>query len=86
MEDTDSFEISPQFIQGLDYAEAYYHAPKGKLSVRWERTQAGISLRISVPEGMKGKLILPPGYALEDGAGERTLCGGNGPIELSVCG
>ena len=70
--DVNAFEISPHFVKKLDYAEAYYHAPKGTVSVRWDRTPDGIEIRIRMPEGTRGKLVLPDGYMLPDGRTEMT--------------
>ena len=60
--DADEYEISPHFVQALDYAEAYYHARLGKISVRWDRTDDGIRICVSAPKGAKGRLVLPEGY------------------------
>ena len=62
--DIDAYEISPQFLRALDHAEARYHARLGEISVRWERTEEGILIRLSAPEGARGRLVLPEGYAL----------------------
>ena len=74
-DDVNSCEISPHFVEKLDYAEAYYLAPKGKISVRWDRTPGGITVRICMPEGTKGSLILPDGYRMADGRKEMALEG-----------
>lgn len=77
-ESPNTYEISPQFVQGLDWAEANYCAPCGKISVRWERTESGVILRVSAPKEAKGWLILPQGYALPDHEKEKrleNLCG-----------
>ncbi|MBR4539466.1 MAG: family 78 glycoside hydrolase catalytic domain [Clostridia bacterium] len=77
-EGPDTYEISPQFIKGLDWAEAHYHAPRGTITVRWERTENGVILRVSVPKEAKGRLILPQGYAFQDHEKEKrleNLCG-----------
>ena len=60
-------------MKKLDFAEAYYLAPNGRISVRWDRTSAGISIRLCVPEGTRGELVLPEGYRLPDDGREMTL-------------
>ena len=37
---TDTVRIAPNFIKTLDHAEAFYDSPCGKISVRWEKTDA----------------------------------------------
>ncbi len=63
--DIDAYEISPHFIQALDFAEAYYHARLGKITVRWERKENGIVLRVTAPKGTRGRIVLPEGYAID---------------------
>ena len=74
-DDVNSCEISPHFVGKLDYAEAYYLAPKGRITVRWDRTSGGISIRICMPKGSKGNLVLPEGYRTPDGRQEVPLEG-----------
>ncbi len=77
-EGPNTYEISPQFVSGLQWAEAYYHAPCGKIDLRWERTESGVALHVSAPKETKGRLILPRGYAFPDHEKEKrleNLCG-----------
>ena len=83
-DDVNSFEISPRFVKNLNYAEAYYFAPKGKISVRWDRTPDGIVIRIHAPEGTTGKLVLPEGYRLKDGGTEMLLENLDEPLTVPV--
>ncbi len=71
--DVNACEISPHFVNALDYAEAFYRAPKGEVSVRWDRTPSGMDIRIRMTGETKGTLILPEGYELADGRREMTL-------------
>ena len=80
--DVNAYEISPHFVKKLDFAEAYYLAPKGKILVRWERTQSGLVIRIRAPKETKGTLVLPDGYSLADGRKEMDLA--NLDEELTV--
>ena len=77
-EGVNSYEISPQFVSGLDWAEAHYSAPCGEISVRWEKMGGGVILRVSAPKEARGRLILPQGYAFRDHEKEKrleNLCG-----------
>ena len=67
------YEVSPQFVKGLNWAEAYYLAPCGKIDLRWERTKDGVVIRVSAPPEARGKLILPKGYTFLDHGNERKL-------------
>ena len=84
LDDVNACEISPHFVEKLDYAEAYYDAPKGRISVRWDRTPGGIEIRICMPEGVKGQLILPEGYRMADSRREMTLDGPYDALAVSV--
>ena len=61
------FEISPHFIDELDYAKASYESQYGRVSVKWERKENSIKLDISIPDGTYGKTVLPYGYCFENG-------------------
>lgn len=61
-EDPRSFAIAPVFLRELDFAEADYRGVCGRLSVRWERRTEEICLTVIVPEGMQGRLLLPPTF------------------------
>lgn len=63
-------EISPHFIEKLSFVEAYYVHKHGKLSVRWERFGKVIKIKVSIPEGVKSFLRLPPKYRLATGSTE----------------
>ena len=54
--DSNYAEISPVYTEGLSYAEAYYVATAGKLAVRWDKTEKGFVIKVSVPENMRVKL------------------------------
>lgn len=61
-------DIKPHFISSLDYASAYYITESGKITSRWDRTETGYMLKISAPDEISGNIILPEGYAAENGA------------------
>ena len=56
-------EIKPAFLSALDHAEAYHDLPLGRVSVRWERTDKGLSVSVTVPHGVTCKLSLPTDVA-----------------------
>ena len=75
--DPSEVEISPVFIEKLDGAEASYETVGGRVSVKWCRTNEGITLNISADRGVHGRIRLPDGYAFEDGRGSlEELYGG----------
>lgn len=54
--DVNYAEVCPVYTQGLSYAETSYDAPAGKLFVRWDKTEKGITLKVCVPKGMRVKI------------------------------
>jgi len=52
--DVSYFEISPSFIEKLDFAKAYYDSCFGKVEVEWKRCGEEITLCIIAPKGTKG--------------------------------
>ena len=66
-DDVNSLLIAPHFVEQLSHAEAKYTAPAGEISVHWERCDAEIFLKISVPEAMTGLVRMPKGWEFADG-------------------
>ncbi len=56
------FIIHPYFIERLDFAQAHYDMPAGRVEIRWERKDGNIEISLTAPENSKGKIILPKGY------------------------
>lgn len=57
-------DITPHFITGLDHAQAHHICPSGKIEVSWQRTgNKTIELTLSVPESIRGNLILEKEWA-----------------------
>ena len=67
VDDIRYFEISPHFIDDLEYAKAHYDSKFGRVSVMWERNAQEIKLDITMPEGTYGVAVLPDGYCFENG-------------------
>ncbi len=52
--------ISPQFMKSIDWAEAEYELPDGKVFVHWQRkSDESIDVEYSCPNNVKCDLILP---------------------------
>ncbi|MGN0183283.1 MAG: family 78 glycoside hydrolase catalytic domain, partial [Candidatus Ornithomonoglobus sp.] len=75
VDDIRYFEISPHFIDELDYVKASYESPFGRVSVMWQRNEHNIKLDISMPEGTYGKAVLPKGYCFENSDNSVDLSG-----------
>ena len=60
LDDVNAWDISPHFVTGLDFARAFYLAPKGRISVRWDRTPEGVLIRFSAPEFLPGRRAVSP--------------------------
>ena len=73
---TGAINIEPAFIQKLDFAEGYHIAPEGKIYVKWAREGKGISLKVEIPAGASGEIILPKGWMFEDKNNARPVCSG----------
>ena len=65
--------IKPQFITCLRYAKACFDSTNGRYYCEWRRTDDGVEIRVSLPYGINGKIILPQGYRTADGKGEVTV-------------
>lgn len=69
-------DITPAFVEALDYAEGYYEAPAGRIFSRWERKDGKILLTLEIPESMHASLHLENGYTLEKGNAYSAVCSG----------
>ena len=74
--DVQTLDISPCFVNKLEFAKASHCAPDGEILSEWMRKGKNIELKISVPKVMKGKIILPDGYAFDDGETQKPLASG----------
>lgn len=79
--DISHFEISPNFATDLTYAKAYYDYKTGRVSVCWERTDAGITLDVKTAPDTYGEVKTPVGYVFADG---KTVVEWQGEKELSL--
>ena len=70
-------DIRPAFVHKLRFAQGWHEAPEGKISVKWERADDGISLEIDVPDTLNGYIRLPQGYVFAgDGLAVKPLRSG----------
>lgn len=58
--------VAPAFVEALDFAEGHYDTVCGRLSVRWEKKNGGIELKIKAPAALDGEIRLPDGYMFAD--------------------
>jgi len=75
--------IAPGFVAGLGYAEGWHTAPEGEIRVRWERKDEGISLEVTVPAGLQGRIKLPSGAVFEDGTAVKEAATGRYTIVIA---
>lgn len=66
----------PQPVGDLTWAEASYQSVRGPIFARWERSADRFRLKIDVPAGSTGRVVLPPeagGAVHEVGAGKHEF-------------
>ena len=59
VENSKRVTIRPDLSLPVSGAEAYYDLPDGRVSVRWERGESGISVEYTCPEEVECSLMLP---------------------------
>ena len=75
--DVTNVDIAPLFPEKLRNVSARYDTPKGGISVSWERADGNsVVLKITAAENLHGKILLPDGFAFEDGTHETELKSG----------
>lgn len=58
-------DIRPDFIERLTFAQGRYKSIKGEISVRWDKQDYSATIKINIPEGMRGYLYLPEGWVVK---------------------
>ena len=58
-------EIKPNFVNGLEFASAWYNCPFGKIEVSWKRENGKITLSLNIPQEITAKLVLPKGFCIK---------------------
>ena len=75
--DVTNVDIAPLFPEKINSVSAHYDTPNGRISVAWERTdENSVVLKITAAEKLHGKILLPAGFAFEDGTHEAELKSG----------
>lgn len=75
--DVTNVDIAPLFPEKLRNVSARYYTPNGRISVAWERAdENSVVLKITAAEKLHGKILLPEGFAFEDGTHETELKSG----------
>ncbi len=74
--DLKSVDIRPNFVAALNDASAYFDSNFGKIESSWKRTDDGVELKVTVPQGFSGSIILPDGYCFSDGSNSRCAQSG----------
>jgi alpha-L-rhamnosidase len=53
-------EIAPQVTSALEWVEATYESPLGRIGCAWRRTEAGdVSITVEVPVGAIARVRVP---------------------------
>lgn len=65
--------IKPAFIKKLTNAKANHTLPSGEAAVSWQRQEGGIKLKVTAPQGIKGRIILPCGWVFESGKSQADI-------------
>lgn len=54
VKDSRTVRVAPQNIEGIDFAEAWYELPDGRVEVRWTKNEAGERvIRVTAPDGVE---------------------------------
>ena len=65
--DLNSCNITPTFPTDVNDASAFFDSPVGRIESSWRRDANSIILSVTIPEEIKGEIILPKGYTFENG-------------------
>jgi alpha-L-rhamnosidase len=63
----------------LDWVEAEYDGPRGRIASRWERSPAGLVVKVTVPANTLTEIHLPAGDPAAVSEGGRPLAAGETP-------
>lgn len=75
MDNINEVLIKPTFVSALSWAEASYTTKCGAVTTRWEKTDEGYVVSVSIPEGVTGNICLNGELtALPVGASSWKVC------------
>lgn len=67
-----NFDITPDFVGNLEYADGSYEAPCGRVSVSWKKLSEGkYEVQAELPEGASGYVKCPSGFVFRN---EQNAC------------
>ena len=84
MDNTQNFEISPCFIEQLNFANACYQSDFGKVSSSWKREGEKIKLNVILPKNINADIVIKGDYKLSNGEKYLRL-NGEANIALTIC-
>ena len=59
--DHETVRVGPYMVKEIDFAEAFYDLPKGRVSVKWKKAADGtVEVTYSAPEGVTVRLREDP--------------------------
>ena len=76
LRDVNNVNVEPRFGTRLEQFSCWHVLPAGKIEISWKRAADGITLSLTVPEGVHGDLVLHDGFTFEDGSVKKPLAGG----------
>lgn len=82
--DVSCVHIRPRFVEKLNHISAHHTAPAGRISSEWTRDGEAILLRITIPEGCHGRILLEDGWQFDHG--HRTLPARTGEYRIIPAG
>ncbi|MGH1811680.1 family 78 glycoside hydrolase catalytic domain [Enterococcus entomosocium] len=53
-----NIQIQPKINWRLNFVKGFYHSPSGKVDVSWENINNDITLNVTIPPGVEGRIIL----------------------------
>lgn len=64
-----TIRMQPRFVKGLDFVEAAYDSPYGRIESRWRREEGRIRWEVVVPANAEAEAVLPgePAVRLQSG-------------------
>jgi len=74
--------MEPSFPQGLEFVEAAYDSPRGRIESRWRRVAGGIRWEVTVPANAEAEVVVPAGLTRQGGTGVDGVTTGPDALRL----